>query len=147
MISYEMMKRVLVTCVLLAGCRSTLGPLTGDVYVLESISGVPLPAPYAQNPDFNGRIIADTIAFISATTGERRTRLEVGSAGETRLERADFTYACEGDRVAISYPCPSNASCIAPPHLVGTLTSASFVVTTSKISRQPLVFRRLFPPD
>ena len=141
------LKTLLLTSLLLMGCKSSVEPVRGDVYILESISGIPLPAPWTPNPELNLRIIADTIAFTTETTGERRTLLEASAAGETRLARATFTYTSDGDRVAISHPCPPNASCIAPPHLIGTLTSASFVVTTSKISRQPLVFRRLFPPD
>jgi hypothetical protein len=135
------MKRVLFGMLLLAACHAPLAPLTGDVYVLRSIAGVPVPAPYPQNPANVDNIITDTIAFLSANIGERRT--VYGS--RSGVERTKFTYTRNDSRVEIWFPCPANADCVAGPHIVGNLSSSDFVGDITRTSRGPLVYTRLIP--
>jgi hypothetical protein len=137
------MKWLLFGAVLMMGCKSSLGPLKGQLLILQSIEGIPLPAPYAENRNLDFRIIADTIALQTYDAGERRTRIEVDGAGNTRMDIESFSYVRTGDRVEITFPCPPNALCIKPPHLAGTLTESSFIVDQSVISRKPLVYRRM----
>jgi hypothetical protein len=138
------MKRALLVLSAVAACSSPNAPrLSGDLYTLVSIAGVPLPAPYAENPSLNQRIVADTIAFTSTTTGERRTVYEERSG----IERTAFTYKLQNGNVEIAFKCPDTANCIAPPHMVGTLTFDDFRVTLSKVTRAPMTFGLLYPPD
>lgn len=138
------MKRSIVSALLLTiGCKSSLAPLKGELFVLQSIASVPLPAPYAENPNLDLRIIADTLGLTSFSAGERRTRVETDAAGNTRMDIEKFDYVRTGDHIEISFRCPPNALCIRPPHMVGTLTSESFVVDQSVVSRRPLVYRRM----
>jgi hypothetical protein len=97
----------------------------------------------AQNLGYPLRVIADTLGLLTSDYGERRTRVEVDNIGNTRFTRESFSYVRNGDRVEISFPCPDNADCIRPPHLVGTVTSSEYVVDQSVISRTPLVYKRL----
>lgn len=116
--------------------------MRGDIYVLESISGRPIPAPYSFNPDFNDRIHADTMAFASGGVGERRTQYD-SYQGTLRLDLVRFTYTRTGDRVEINFECPPGAVCIAPPHLAGTISTTGLTITESKITRLPMIFRLL----
>lgn len=137
------MKRLLLGILVLVACHSPLAPLTGDVYVLRSIAGVPVPAPYAQNPDYVDDIVADTIAFVSDDAGERRTAY----GRKLGIDRDKFTYTRSGTRVEIWFPCPPNADCVAGPHIVGDRSSSGFVADVSRITRAPLVYSRLYPLD
>jgi hypothetical protein len=137
----------------LVACSNSTGPLNGDVYVLESIAGVKLPAPYFAGPNDNYRVVADTIAIGSsralnpAGKGERRTVYETVNPFERRGSNMAFDYIIANDKITITFPCPPNADCIAGPHLSGTIGDGSIVITQSVGTRQPLVFRRLFPLD
>ena len=137
------MKRALLGMLVVFGCSSSVAPLTGDVYVLRSIAGVSVPAPFAQNPAVSQRILADTIAFVTETSGERRTVYE----GRADIERLSFTYTRVGSRVEINFRCNDTGSCIAGPHIVGDLTSSDFVSSVTKITRGPLIYARLYPLD
>ena len=121
----------------------TQPPLHGEIYVLESIAGVSLPAPYAPNPEFSERIVADTFAFVDGESGIRRTKYE----GDAEVLDEEFSYSTSGESISITFGCPINALCIAGPHLTGTRTNASIIITHSVVTRQPLALRRLFPPD
>jgi hypothetical protein len=136
------MKWLLVSVLLTIGCKSSLSP-KGELFVLQSIEGVPLPAAYAENRNLNLRIIADSLWLTSLTAGERRTRFEVDAAGKTQMNVEKFDYVRSGDHIEISLRCPPNALCIRPPHMVGMLTQESFVVDQSVVSRAPLVYRRM----
>jgi hypothetical protein len=37
--------------------------------------------------------------------------------------------------------------CIAGPHLVGTIGNGTLTITESLVTRQPLVYSYLYPPD
>src|ERR671921_217494 len=106
------MKRALFVALLGIACNSSAGPLKGELFVLQSIEGVALPAPYAENRNFPLRIIADTLGLLTSNSGERRTRLEADNIGSTRFTRETFTYVRTGDHLEISFPCPDNADCI-----------------------------------
>ncbi len=136
------MKAGLLALFVLAGCSSSLEPLDGDLYVLESISGLPLPAPYSPLGDVNSRIYADTISLASNGSGERRTLYD-SFQGTKRFERAEFTYVRNANRVEIAFKCTDTANCVAPPHLSGDVSGSALAITESKITRLPLVFRRI----
>jgi hypothetical protein len=138
----------LFALVFAVACSESLAPLTGDIYVLGSIAGVSLPAPYTASPSVNGRIIADTMAFASDGRGTRRTRYEgANGPSDVHSEEATFTYTKTGDHVEVWFACPPNADCIAGPHLTGTLINATWTVETAVAFRVPMIFFRLFPPD
>ena len=146
---FSVMFRALVALLIVSACdNDPLAPLSGDQYVLRSIAGVSLPAPYAPNPDHNERIVADTLAFQSNGSGMRRTVYEGNpDPAARRLEESTFNWIGQGDRVEITFTCPPDALCIQGPHLAGTRSNSEIVITESAISRHPLVFARRFPPD
>ena len=143
------MRKLVAVIVLAAGCGSvTDPPLTGDIYVLDSIEGVALPAPYSPNRDAMQRIIADTLALATDGSGTRRTAYEGGpDPTRPRREETAFSYTRSGDHIEIAFACPPTARCIPAPHLAGTITTTGITITTSVVLRYPLVFHRLFPPD
>lgn len=137
----------LLALVAIAGCENGVGPrLQGEVYSLESIAGISLPAPYAENPAFTQRIIWDSIAFGANGKGQRRTRYE-GDPDPAKTYTVDvaFSFTKAGDRIEIVFECPDGALCIAGPHLAGTISEIRMTITESRISRQPLVYGRFLP--
>lgn len=139
-----MAARSFIALLLVAGCSNGTEPLKGDVYVLSSIAGVAVPAPYTKTPSANGLIIADTLAFDDEGFGTRRTYYE-GANGPTDRHSSEtrFSYVRNGDAVSITFVCPPNADCIPGPHLVGTFTFTSLTIDTSISTRVPLVFSRI----
>lgn len=131
--------------VLLAGCRSSVAPISGDRYALESISGAPLPAPYSAIPEETNRIHSDTLILATDGSGERRTVYD-SFQGTKRKERTSLTYTSVAGRIELSLAC-TDPPCLSPPHLKGTLQGFVITITESKITRVPLVFRRDYPPD
>jgi hypothetical protein len=130
------------------GCRAEpTSPLTGERYVLESIAGVAVPAPYFGGPNDNFRIVADTIALGGSGTGLRRTVYETVTPFERHAVETHFEYSVQATAIVIYFPCPANADCIAGPHLSGTLLAESMNITQSAGTLVPLVYRRLFPLD
>lgn len=141
------LKRLSLAVVLALACRSNTEPLTGRIYILTSIAGQVLPAPYASNPDFNGLAIADTLALRDGGRGERRFVHEGDTPGSRVSERAELTWSQSGSQVTITLDCPPGAMCIAGPHLVGTIGNGTLTITESLVTRQPLVYSYLYPPD
>ncbi len=137
------MKRALFAALLSVACTSSAAPLKGELFILQSIDGIPLPAPYAEDRLIPFRVVADTIALLASTSGERRVRVEIDNVGTTRFSREAFDYVRNGDRMEISFRCPPGAVCVPPPHLAGTVTTESYLVDLSVISRSPLVYRRM----
>lgn len=130
--------------VLLCGCN--LDPdVAGERYVLRSIAGIPLPAPYAQNPEHNARIIADTLVLHEDGTGEWRALIETSLNGPTHAARVELMYTQDGDDIAISFVCDDMGACIAPPHFVGEARSGGDRIDfhLSRVSRAPLVYDRI----
>jgi hypothetical protein len=135
---------VAVASVAFACGVSVLDPLKGDVFVLESIAGAKLPATYSIFPQFGPHLIADTIALKTTDSGERRSTYDDFQFTNTRRNRREvFSYARNGDRIEISFPCPPDAACRKPPHLIGRVNASSFVVDSSALTLQPLVYRKL----
>jgi hypothetical protein len=140
--------RSIIVLLLGAGCTGGTEPLRGDIYVLQSIAGVAVPAPYTKTPSANGRIIADTLAFDIETFGTRRTVYEgANGPADVHSEEIRFSYLRTGDSVSINFVCPPNADCMPGPHLVGTFTATGLTIDTSALTRVPLVFARIMPLD
>jgi hypothetical protein len=144
------LRALFVLLPLLGACKEALAPLQGELYVLESIGGDPLPAAYAVNQVSDHRILADTVAFAANGTGVRRTTYDDDAVnGGSYVRDTEFTWAEAGGRVNVSYRCPNDvlADCLPAPHLSGPRTNAALTFDQSAVSRAPLVYRRLFPPD
>jgi hypothetical protein len=138
------MKRISFVLALAAGlsCSSPLEPLGRDFYALQSVAGVPLPAPYAPNPSYNGLLIADSIMFRQDGTGARHAVYQEENSTQRYESDESFNWTRDGNRIAITFVCPPTASCIAGPHLRGTVDETSITITESTVMRQPLVYRR-----
>ena len=139
------MRKVFVASALAvaAGCSSdTLGPLGRDFYALQSVAGVSLPAPYAPNPDYNGLLVADSIAFREDGTGLRHAVYQEENSTNRYDSNDDFNWTRSGNTIAITMVCPPMALCIAGPHFIGTLDDGTLTITDSKVTRQPLVYHR-----
>ena len=145
------------------GCRAAAEPDpfgTGRVFVLQSIAGVPLPAPEAQYAACGSVVVADTLVLYDNGSGLRRTVQDVpsyeGAVNPETCEPAassprkritqqhEFDYRLSGSAIEVDYPCNDviivMASCIAPPHHTGTLTAAALVFDVSSTGRAPLVY-------
>src|SRR3954462_15790121 len=100
------------------GCSAdTASPLGRDFYALQSVAGIPLPAPYAQNPYYNGLVVADSMAFREDGTGTRHAIYQQESSTERYATDEGFSWTRDGNNIAITFVCPALASCIAGPHL------------------------------
>ena len=133
-----------VGTLLLAACG--LDPdVGGSTYALRSIAGIPLPAPYAQNPQFAGRIMSASIVLREDGTGEWRTVTEDSLGGPTHAGTAELTYTQRAGAITISLVCNDMGACIAPPHLVGEVTSGGRAIDfpLSRITRAPLSYERI----
>jgi hypothetical protein len=127
-------------------CSCNLDPdVAGERYVLRSIAGIALPAPYAQNPQHNARILADTLILREDGTGEWRALIEQSLNGPTNTARIEVTFTQDGDDIAVSFVCPDLASCVAPPHYVGEALSGGDRIEfrTSRVTRAPLIYARI----
>jgi hypothetical protein len=134
--------RVFCLLVCVGGCQPPSGiDARAEVYVLRSLAGQSLPAPLNSNSASSSRIIADTLAFSEAGVGEHRGAYEAPGTGLWTVRTA-FTYVRTGDRVEISLRCDDSASCIAPPHYVGTFTSTELLIDQSNILPVPMRFER-----
>ena len=145
------------------GCRAAVDPdpfATGRVFVLQSIAGLPLPAPEAQSTACGSAVVADTLVLYDDGTGLRRTVEDVpsyqgavnpetcepaASSPKTRVTRQHaFEYRVSGTAIEVDYPCNDviivMASCIAPPHHTGTLAAGGLVFDVSRTGRAPLVY-------
>lgn len=139
------MRRLALGCLLagVLGCPADkLDPLGRDFYALESIAGVPLPAPYAQNPDYNGLFVADSMAFREDGTGFSHSVYQPENSVEKYMTDNDFNWTRDGNTIAITFVCPPGADCMAGPHLTGSVDEMTLTITESKVTRQPLVYRR-----
>ena len=142
-------RSILLALVVGVACSESTAPaLTGDIYILGSIAGVSLPAPYTASPSATGRILADTMAFRADGAGTRRTVYEGATgASDVHGQETNFSFTKTGDYVEVWFACPPNADCIPGPHFTGTLTNSTWTVETAVGFRVPMVFNRLFPPD
>jgi hypothetical protein len=139
----------LATALAAAGCDLGAGTEVDDVlraggrrYALASIAGQPLPAPYAENPAVEDRVIAGELALADGRGAWSLTVVDARS-GRMRRSAEAFTYATVGGRVRVEFPCDDTASCIGPPHLQGVVTAERVVFDSSRVTRAPLVFERV----
>jgi hypothetical protein len=128
-------------------------------FALQSIAGIALPAPEAFNAACGATVVADTIVLHDGNAGVRRTTMDVPSwdgavnpvtcepAASSPRERvvhsAAFTWRLTGEQIEIDFPCDDMASCIASPHLAGTMSETGLVLDNSRIGRSPLVYERV----
>lgn len=103
-------------------CESSTGPdgFTAE-YELVALASSPLPAlPFG---DAGQLIVADTIRLRADGTGQRALWFAQNAFGFARLSRDELTWRVVGDRLEVVFPCDDTvlASCIAPPHLAGTI--------------------------
>jgi hypothetical protein len=118
--------RIVLTLVVLlstalGGCEDN--SLAGERFVLLSLDGYALPAVEFDNGDQRFVVEAETLLFSPNGRGHRSRRVRVEEAGgvtsTTLTGSTDFTYELEGVDVSVTFTCPTNASCVAGPHLVG----------------------------
>jgi len=156
---------VIIGGILISGCRAAVDPdpfRMGQVFVLQSIAGVALPAPEAQSSACGSLVVADTLVLYENGTGLRRTVQDVpsyeGAVDPVTCEPAasgprkrmtqenDFAYRLSGAAIEVDYPCNDviiiMASCIAGPHHTGTLSAQGLVFSASNTGRAPLVYLR-----
>ena len=147
-----------LTLLLITGaCGGPSGPdaearLAGDdvsVFALQSVGGDALPAVAVDSGHVRITIVADTIRLHPDGIAERHlvertlsiTGLPPGEKVRTSTER--FTYRTEGHRFTGEFACPDFASCVAPPHLTGTLEPAALTLDYALYYRVPLVYARI----
>jgi hypothetical protein len=143
------MRPILVRCLavvslLAAACHS---PTEGgnelpnlDTYQLRSIAGISLPAPYAPNQALANRMISAWLRLDDDGTGHWHAVAELEPGGSTFEDDEDLNYTRSGDDVSIWLICNDIADCIPGPHFVGSLTETGLTITTSVVTREPLVF-------
>jgi hypothetical protein len=142
------MRATIRLCALLwsvGGCGLTSGPaLSGDAYALRSVAGEELPARHAPNPASASRVVLATLILGEGNIGEQRAVYEAPDTPRWTVTTA-FTYVRSGSRLEVSFVCDDHASCIPPPHYVGTVTADEVVIEESNVSRVPLRFERVPP--
>lgn len=111
-----------------AACESPFSPgPPAATYVLAAPAGDTLPVVLWTHEGHTLSVLADTIRLRSDGSGVhvRLQRLQPANSETTASPsstRAPFAYRIVGERIEISYPCPPNANCIAPPHEIGRVT-------------------------
>ena len=138
------MRRVFLAATIVAAiaCDTQVAPLGRDYYALQSVAGVPLPAPYATNPYYNGLLVADSIMFRDDGTGSRFATYQEENSTSRYSTVESFHWSRNDNRISITFVCPPTASCIAGPHLKGVIDETSMTITESVVMRHPLVYRR-----
>jgi hypothetical protein len=115
-------------------CGSPVSPEgSAGIYVLDEINGDPLPAVSTAHEFGVTEILADTLWFETNGTGMRHvTYRSTGTGAESQTYRSEdpFSYALSSERIEIAFECRDviihqgsvgMASCVAPPHFVGTI--------------------------
>jgi len=132
----------------LVGCGDPAASAAGETYVLRSIAGDAIPAVFNESDAVQVRILADTLVLAESGIGHESQRVETLTQGDGSLDTYDvavqLTWIIREGRLEIAYECPDFASCIAPPHLAGTVTASGLAFDIS-LGRAPLIFERL--PD
>ena len=139
------------------GCSGPAGPdvdarLTGDdvsVFALRSVGDDALPAVAVDNGHVRITILADTIRLRPDGVAERHviertlsiTGLPPGEKVRASTQR--FTWRMEGQRFTGEFGCPDFASCVAPPHLTGTIEPGALTLDYALYYRVPLVYDRI----
>ncbi len=137
------------TCFVFAGCESPLSPSkVAGTYVLDSVRGSPLPIVMLKNEWNTITLLADTLRLHSDRRGEevlvQRIEYHDGSdeSALTGTVQMTFSYHIRDKSIEITYPCPINANCIAPPHATGNLTAGGLELSSL---HGDLVFHRIAP--
>jgi hypothetical protein len=115
-------------------------PAPGDDYVLKSIAGVDLPAPWAEYEGISARMMSATLTLREDGTGTWRAVTESELNGPTTEWESEVTYSLDGSGIAIDFVCSDLADCIAGPHFLGEVTATGILISTSTVMRAPLVF-------
>jgi hypothetical protein len=120
----------------------------GDAYVLRTVAGEQVPAVAVSNGLVVVVKLADTIWLRADGTGREvkveRSRSDVSlPPGEiTRRYEHSFHYRVSDGGFEVEFPCPPNASCVAPPHYRGELTAGRLRLDHALYYRTPLEFER-----
>ena len=149
---------LLAVLTLAAGaCRDAAEPVPSEarsatateIYPLRHVMGDALPAVGVEHQHLRLTLIADTLHLSPDGNGIRRTiehtvsssALPPGEATHDRREH--FTWRLEGARFTAELACPAFASCVAPPHLVGTLADDALTLEYALYLRVPLSYTRV----
>jgi hypothetical protein len=122
-------------------CDSPTEFVLGSTYVMRSIAGDPLPAPWAPNDAVTGRMLGSSVLLTDDGKGRYLATYE-HDGGQTFQQNSELTYTRDGADIAITFTCPPDALCIAGPHLVGRILEDGLRITTSNVIRTPVMFDR-----
>jgi hypothetical protein len=137
---------IALASVALLGCESTSEPPRAtDVYSLQ---------PPAVLDIYEGHleILNETLFLFADGTARRefRQRYDFNSPTQrdtTVRQEQEYTYELRGNRIELTFECPPNALCIAPPHLWGELTADGLELRWHVDTDVPLRYRRVGPLD
>jgi hypothetical protein len=119
----------------------------GDLYVLRTVGGEPLPAIVNQVGGVTLRVAGDTLRLRPNGTGIRSLvqLLEpaTSDAPETVRSSSSFTYVIAGDDLRIDFACPPEASCIRGPHIVGRLDGDLLVAEHQRFPHLTQIYERV----
>lgn len=143
----KLLSRSVLLATALVACSDPASPepdppanVTG-VYELKTIAGADLPAPYLPvTSSYLASRVSHVITLLEDGTGTSVAVTQEGVSGDTYEENSTFSWTLNGATLSITFDCPELGSCIAGPHLVGTVTETSLTVTESPIMRVPMVF-------
>ncbi|HJU65579.1 MAG TPA: hypothetical protein VJ596_07870 [Gemmatimonadaceae bacterium] len=131
----------------LLACSDGLTPALGERYLLRTIAGEGLPAVIARTENFTVRVISGTLHLSPDGKGIVSTVREVEGPGESSPTRTRSTSAVSwvrtSDRIELIFTCPPNASCVAPPHLVGRVDGQRLVFEIAFNEPVPQVYERV----
>jgi hypothetical protein len=135
------------TVLAVVACSDGLNPFVpGEVYVLRSIGGDPLPAVAGQFGSITLLVLADTLRLLPNGAGVRaQVEVQDFATDEVLLRdlvprRSSFTYLRTGDRIEFTLACPPEASCVAGPNMVGLLEGNILEVELDPPRRGPQVY-------
>jgi hypothetical protein len=125
----------------------------GTAFTLESVNGRALPAVYIVGDYTSWEIVADTMVLRPDGTGTHvaisRPVYPNVPAGQANRIVTDFTYTLAQDRLEITLECNDvvllarAASCVAPPHFAGTLSSDGITFDIALSYPTPARFTRI----
>jgi hypothetical protein len=134
---------------LAAACTEPLGPdgVLGG-YALQAVAGQPLPAVVDSSSDFIVRVLADTLRLGNDGRGARvriaEYRYPTGIAPtDTVRWDGQLGFRIVEGRIEMTFVCPADALCVAPPHIVAWRTSDGLRSSFDLGQRVPQDYRRL----
>jgi hypothetical protein len=132
-----------------SGCSDGFGPSNfAGSYVLERVGADTLPAVVYTSEDISIKVLADTLRVHGDGRGTRATVVHITTTIGPQPENpssseSGFTYRIDRGRVAVSFDCPPNANCLAPPHLVGQVLSDGLTIDYALGERVPQTYLRV----